>query len=233
MQHILQLILQQGERDRVDGHDGLRVLDEVAQLGIALVADGLVQGNRLAGVLLDLQHLVHGDVHLARQLLRSGLATQVLQQLALNAAQLVDDLDHVHRDTDGAGLVGHGAGDRLANPPGGVRGEFVALHVVELLDCADKTQVALLDQIQERHTAAGVTLGQGHHEAQVGLQQVVLSAAPVAVDFAQVAAVHRGELLARLLDLLQTISGVQAGLDALGQGDLLLRVQQRDLADLL
>ena len=29
-------------------------------------------------------------------------------------------LDHVDRDADGAGLVGDGPGDRLANPPGGV-----------------------------------------------------------------------------------------------------------------
>ncbi len=55
---------------------------------------------------------------------------QVLEHLALHARELVDDLDHVHRDTDGAGLVGHGAGDGLTDPPGGVRGALVALDMV-------------------------------------------------------------------------------------------------------
>ena len=36
------------------------------------------------------------------------------------AHQLVDRLDHVHRDADGARLVGDRAGDRLADPPGRV-----------------------------------------------------------------------------------------------------------------
>ena len=190
--------------------------------------------DRLPGVLLDLQHLVRGDVHLLGQLLRGGLAAQVLEQLALDAAELVDDLDHVHRDADGAGLVGHRAGDRLADPPGGVGGELVALGVVELLDRADQAEVALLDQVQERHAAAGVALGQRDDQAQVGLEQVVLGALAVADDpVAGRGASAADELLAGLLDLAQPLGGVEAGLDPLGEVDLLLGVEQRDLADLL
>ena len=37
-------------------------------------------------------------------------------------------------NADGAGLVGDGAGDGLANPPGGVGGEFVAALVFEFFD---------------------------------------------------------------------------------------------------
>src|SRR3954447_6942245 len=233
LQHAGQLVLHEREADRVDRHDGLGVLDEVAELAVALVADRLVEADRLPGVLLDLQHLVRGDVHLLGQLLRGGLAAQVLEQLALDATELVDDLDHVHRDADGAGLVGHGAGDRLPDPPGGVRGELVALGVVELLDRADQSEVALLDQVQERHAAAGVALGQGDHEAEVGFQEVVLGPLAVADDPVEVAAHLRGELLALLLDLAQPLGGVEPGLDPLGEVDLLLRVEQRDLADLL
>jgi len=58
-----------------------------------------------------------------------GLAAQVLEQLALRAGQLVDDLDHVHRDADRTGLVGHGPGGGLPDPPGGVRGELVTLRL--------------------------------------------------------------------------------------------------------
>ena len=200
---------------------------------VALVADGLVQRDGLPGVLLDLQHLLRGDVHLLGELLRRGLAAQVLEQLALDAAELVDDLDHVHRDADGAGLVGHRAGDGLADPPRRVGRELVALGVVELLDRTDQAEVALLDEVQERHAAAGVALGQRHDEAQVRLEQVVLGPLAVAHDPAQVAAHLRRHLLAGLDRPAQPLGRVEAGLDPLGELDLLLGVEQRDLADLL
>src|SRR5699024_6391956 len=76
----------------------------------------------------------------------------------LHPGELIDHFDHVHRDTDGAGLVGHGPGDRLPDPPGGVGGELITLGVVELLHRADQAQVALLDQVQEQHAAAGIAL---------------------------------------------------------------------------
>jgi hypothetical protein len=62
---------------------------------------------------------------------------------------------------------------------------------------------------------------------------VVLGALAVADDPVEVAAHLRGELLALLLDLAQPLGAVEAGLDALGEVDLLLGVEQRDLADLL
>ena len=189
--------------------------------------------DRLAGVLLDLQHLVRRDVHFLGELFGRRLAAEVLQQLTLDAAELVDDLDHVHRDADGAGLVGHRAGDRLADPPRRVGRELVALGVVELLDRADQAEVALLDEVEERHAAAGVALGQRDDEAQVRLEQVVLRPLAVADDPAQIAADLQGELLVGLFGLAQPLGGVETGLDALGEVDLFLGVEQRDLADLL
>src|SRR4051794_28532462 len=62
-EHRLQLVLQQRERHRVHGHHGLTVLDEVAELAVALIADRLVERDRLTRVLLDLQHLLRRDVH--------------------------------------------------------------------------------------------------------------------------------------------------------------------------
>src|SRR5437773_1430760 len=88
--------------------------------------------------------------------------------------QLADGLDHVHRKPDGPGLVGHRPGDGLPDPPGRVRGELVALGVIELLHATYQAQVALLDQVQEQHPPAGVPPGQRDDQAQVGLHQVVL-----------------------------------------------------------
>ena len=46
----LQLILQQGERDGVDCDNSFGVLDEVTELAVALVADGLVEFDRANSV---------------------------------------------------------------------------------------------------------------------------------------------------------------------------------------
>src|SRR5699024_11591362 len=90
----------------------------------------------------------------------------------------------------------HGAGHRLPDPPGGVGGELVALRIAELLDGADEAEVPLLNEVDEEHPAPGVPLGEGHHEPQVRLEQVVLRAAPITDDPAQLAAEFRSEVVA-------------------------------------
>src|SRR3546814_5965900 len=54
--------------------------------------------------------------------------------LPRNAVELVDGLNHVHRNTDGARLIGNRTGDRLPDPPGGVGRELVTTAVFELAD---------------------------------------------------------------------------------------------------
>ena len=162
--------------------------------------------------------------------LGGGLPAQVLQQLPLHPGQPADGLDHVHRKADRARLVGHRPGDRLPDPPGGVRGELVAPGVVELLHAADQAQVALLDQVQEQHAAAGVPPGQRDDQPQVGLHQVVLGPPAVFGDQLEVDALAGSQHPAAFGELLL---GEQPGLDPLGQLDLLPGVEQRHLADLL
>jgi hypothetical protein len=99
---------------------------------------------------------------------------RVPAQAAAGADELVDGLDHVHRDADGAGLVGDGAGDGLANPPGGVGGEFVAAAVFEFVDGLHQADVAFLDQVEELQAAVGVFFGDGDDEAEVGLDELAL-----------------------------------------------------------
>ena len=82
-------------------------------------------------------------------LLDRRLAAQLLEQLLGDVAQLAHRLDHVDRDADGAGLVGDGAGDGLADPPGGVGAELVAAAVLVLVDRPHQAGVALLDEVQE------------------------------------------------------------------------------------
>jgi hypothetical protein len=46
-----------------------------------------------------------------------GSRPSTWDQLPRRANQLVEDLDHVHWEADGARLIGNGSGDCLANPP--------------------------------------------------------------------------------------------------------------------
>jgi hypothetical protein len=101
----------------------------------------------------------------------------------------------VHRDADGARLVGDGAGDGLADPPGGVGGELVAAAVFELVHRLHQADVAFLDQVEELQAAVGVLLGDGDHQAQVGLGHLALGAA--GLGFAG------GHLLVDVLEFLQ------------------------------
>ena len=111
-------------------------------------------------------------------------------QLALGPDDPVHVLDHVHRDADRARLVGDRAGDRLADPPRGVRRELEALGVVELVDRPHQAEVALLDQVEQLHAPARVALGDADDEAQVGLGQLALG---------PLAALHGAHQAARLV----------------------------------
>ena len=127
-----------------------------------------------------LRHLQHGAHALDRQLdflgdfFRGGFAAEILDQLLLHAHQLVDRFDHVHRDADGARLVGDRAGDRLADPPGGVGRELVAAAVLEFLHRLHQAHVAFLDQVEEGEAAVGVFFRDGNDEPQVGFDHLGL-----------------------------------------------------------
>src|SRR4051794_29294853 len=202
----------QGLAQRLLGEDlggalvrGLRPLvgDELAELRLLLVAHRLLQRDgRLGGALdrVDLFRVDPGDVG---DLLRRGLAAQLGDELALGAADLVQLLDDVHRDPDGPRLVGERAGDRLADPPGGVGRELEALAVVELLRRADEPERALLDEVQERQALVAVVLGDRDDQAEVGLDHLLLRVQVAALDAPREVHLFLGREQPDLADVLQ------------------------------
>ena len=144
-----------------------------------------------------------------------GLASVLLDEPAAYAHELVDGLDHVNGDADGAGLIGDGASDGLPDPPGGVGGELVALAVVELLNGADKADVALLDEVEEGHAAADVLLGDAYDEAEVRFREVALRLDAQFLDVPEVPV--EDELVA--LEVLPDV-GVLDDLREVGDGDV-------------
>jgi hypothetical protein len=148
--------------------------------GVVAVADRRLERDGLLRHLHDLLHAVDGQVHLVGHLVRGRLVAVLLEKLLLDLHDLVQRLDHVDRDADRAGLVGDGAGDRLADPPGRVGGELVAAAVLELLDGLHEAHVALLDEVEEGEAAVRVLLRDGDDEAQVGLDHLGLRAVRLA-----------------------------------------------------
>ena len=138
-------------------------------------------------ILRTLRTLSTGSSILLGDLFRRRLAAELLDEVAARADQLVDRLDHVHRDADRARLVGDRAGDRLANPPRRVGRELVAAAVLELLDGLHQADVAFLDQVQELQAAVGVLLGDRHDETQVGLDELALGVLGAALHLGQLA----------------------------------------------
>src|SRR5262249_56546588 len=84
-------------------------------------------------------------------------------------------------------------------------------------------------QIEEKHPPAGVALGQRDDEAEIRFEQMVLGTAPVRGDHLKLAAQLRDGASWHV----ELVFGEKPRLDALRELDLLLGIEQRDLADLL
>src|SRR5471032_335919 len=154
-----------------------RVFDEVTQMGVFVITNRRFHGDRLFSDLQYLADFILRHLHAFAQLFRGWFATHFLQHLQGNTVELVDRLDHVHRNTNGAGLVGDRASDRLTDPPGGISRELVAATVFELVHSLHQADVAFLDQIEELQATVGVLLGDGDHQTQVRFNHLFLRAA--------------------------------------------------------
>ena len=163
-----QSIFEQAEARQVERALRGLVLDEIANVGLVPVAHRRLQRDGLLGHFQDGPHALDGKLHFVGKLLGGGFAAEVLDQLFLDAHQFVDRFDHVHRDADGARLIGDRARDGLPDPPGGVGGELVAALILEFLDGLHQPHVAFLDQIEEGEPAVGVAFGDGDHEPKIG-----------------------------------------------------------------
>src|SRR5215469_4637285 len=115
--------------------------DEIAQVSVFLLADGSLERYRCLGDLARLAHFFDGHVQPLGQLLRSGLTAKLLHELAGAPCELIDDFDHVDRHSDSARLIGDGARDGLANPPGSVGRELVTAAPVELVSAFHEPEI--------------------------------------------------------------------------------------------
>src|SRR5581483_7331331 len=167
---------------RLDGVDRRLVREQLGELAVAVRADALVQRHRrLDGVerLLDVLEL---QLRRVRELLRGRLTAELRVELGRRAAELHAALLDVNRDADRAGLVRDRTLAGLADPPGRVGRELVALPPVELLDRAVEADHAVLDQVEQRHAVTLVALRDRDDEPQVGVDHALLRREVAALD---------------------------------------------------
>src|SRR5450432_1403477 len=173
-QHVLGALLQIAVDRGVGGRNFGLVFDQVAEMRIALFANRSLQRDWHAHDFANLAHRRFGNVHLLCDFRRGGLVPERLHQLPRGTNQLVHYFDHVYWQPDGASLVRECPADRLANPPGCVRGKFIAAAVLKLVDGFHQADVAFLDQVEELQSAVAIFLGNRNHQAQVRFNQFVL-----------------------------------------------------------
>src|SRR6266566_2351213 len=179
---MLDVLAPERERSVLVRGLGQVVLDEVAQFRVLLLADRLLQRDGMLRHAEDLPHLPGRNLELGGNFVRTRLAPEPLDQLALDVHDLVQLLDHVHGNPDRPRLVGDRARHRLANPPGRVRRELVALAIVEFLYGANQAEGAFLDQVEEAQAAAQVGLGDRDDETEVRLDHLRLRGHVAAFD---------------------------------------------------
>src|SRR6187200_2764476 len=95
LQRLAQRLLREDLRRALVRRLGALVGDELAELGLLLVADRLLERDRSLRGALDRVHFLRIDPRDFGDLLRCGLATELGDELALGPADLVELLDDV------------------------------------------------------------------------------------------------------------------------------------------
>src|SRR5579859_153332 len=168
LQHGGDIFLETEVDGRVCGRGNGFIFNKIAEMSVFFFADGGLEGDGRLSNFPGAADLFKGDVHAAGQLLGGRLAAKFLNELPGAAGELVNDLDHVDGNADGARLVGNGARDGLANPPGGVGGEFIPAAPVELVRAFHQAEISFLDEIEELQAMMRIFLGDRDYQAKVG-----------------------------------------------------------------
>src|SRR5699024_9117763 len=117
----------------------------------------------------------------------------------------------------------------LANPPRCVCRELVPFGEIKLLDCLGQAEIAILDQIKQRHPSAGVPFGDGDDEPQIGRDHLLMRCSAVCSYPLKVMTLSPRGISTEPQDVVCK----HARLDALRDFDLVRSVEQWKPSDLL
>src|SRR5215218_8133091 len=140
---------------------GALVREQLAKLGAFVGVDLRIDAGDGLADLAQTPGLLRFYTEPLDELLLGRIAAELDAQGVLGASKTVESVNDVRGQTNGAGVVGDGAGDGLTDPPRRVSREAVAHLGVELLDGPNQARIPLLDQILEGHATPPVLLGDG------------------------------------------------------------------------
>src|ERR1700677_1852566 len=123
---MLDLVLEHLLGSRIGRAVLVVVLEEVAEAAVLAFAHGRVEADWMLPGLHNPLGRVDAEADPGGPLLHRWLAARALANLLALGLERGDALKHVDRDANRAGMIGHGPGDRLANPPRRVGGTLVA-----------------------------------------------------------------------------------------------------------
>src|ERR1019366_5532726 len=123
---------------------------DVAELGVAVLAQRLRETERLGAEPQGFDQLVLGHLALDAQLADRRRAAELELEARLGLLDARQRVAGVHGETDRPARVRDAACDRLADPPRGVGRKLEPLAPVELLDGVHQAEVALLDEVEQR-----------------------------------------------------------------------------------
>ena len=167
-QHLVHLLLEHLWLTPFRRVLGRLVFDEVAEVAVLPLADGRVERDRVAAI-FSTRRARHRHVARSWPILRWSARGPAPAELFLRRCQqLAHRLDHVHRDADRAGLVGDGAGDGLANPPGGIGARTCSRGDTRTSRPPASGRCCLPGSDPERTAAVAVFFGDGNDQTQIG-----------------------------------------------------------------
>src|SRR5215831_220406 len=173
MEHLVYLIAQVTVDHRLQRRSRLLVLDQRAEFSVSftnVIFEGHSAFCDLQGI-FDLLNLQSGVL---RDLFWQWLAPQFDGQRLRGAHYLVENFDHMDRDTNRLALLRNGTGNGLTNPPTGVRAELKTPMIIEFVHRTHQTDIALLNEIQEGQPPVDVLLGNAHDQPQIGFDHLFL-----------------------------------------------------------
>mmetsp|Transcript_10007 Transcript_10007/g.24984 ORF Transcript_10007/g.24984 Transcript_10007/m.24984 type:complete len:275 (-) Transcript_10007:559-1383(-) len=131
----------------------------------------LFHGNGLLGHTIQEIDSIRRETRSFHNLFGCGLSAQVGFQFSLGFSEGTKLVVNVHRQSNGASLIGNGTHDALLDPPGGIGRKAESSLGIEFFACPGEPQDALLGQILKGHTTVLVAFRNGNHQSNVRLGQ--------------------------------------------------------------
>ena len=138
--------------------DATVIFEKLAEITLVVITDRLVERKWLSCDFHNASHIFQWQISGVRQFFECWFAAVNLHEIACHGANFRHRIHHVDRNSNRTALVGDRARDRLTNPPGRVRREFVAAAVLEFLHSTHQTCVAFLNEIQKAEPPISIAL---------------------------------------------------------------------------